>query len=43
MDAFEKPQLQHLRQACTPDQTGKVEFVDVNLCVITEDDFEFVT
>jgi len=32
-----------LRQACTAEKTGEVEFLDVNYCVTIEDDFGFVT
>jgi len=31
------------RQACTADQKGEVEFLDVNHCITTDDDFGFVT
>ena len=31
------------RQACTAEKTGEVEFLDVNHCAATEDDFGFVT
>ena len=31
------------RQACTAENTGEVEFLDVNHCVTIEDDFGFVT
>jgi len=27
------------RQACTADQNGEVEFLDVNHCITTDDDF----
>ena len=30
-------------QACTADQKGEVEFLDVNHCITTDDDFGFVT
>jgi len=32
-----------LRQACTANQKGDVEFLDVNHSIITGDDFGFVT
>jgi len=31
------------RQACTADQKGEVEFLDVNHCITADDDFGFVT
>jgi len=31
------------RQACTVEQTGEVQFLEVNHCLVTEDDFEFAT
>jgi len=31
------------RQACTADQKGEVEFLDVNHFITTDDDFGFVT
>ena len=31
------------RQACTTEQTDGVEFLDVNRCITTDDDFGFVT
>ena len=30
-------------QACTADRKGEVEFLDVNHCITTDDDFSFVT
>ena len=42
--AFENSGLElTLRQACTAEKTGEVEFLDVNHCVTIEDDFGFVT
>jgi len=42
--AFENCGLElTFRQACTAEKTGEVEFLDVNHCVTTEDDFDFVT
>jgi len=31
-----------IRQACTADQKGEVEFLDVNHCITTDGDFDFV-
>jgi len=31
------------RQACTADQMGEVEFLDVNHCTTTENDFGYAT
>jgi len=31
------------RQACTSDQKDEVEFLDVNHCITTDEDFSFVT
>ena len=42
--AFENRGLElTFRQACTAENTGEVEFLDVNHCVTTEVDFGFVT
>jgi len=30
-------------QVCTADQTSKVEFLNTNCCITTENDFAFVT
>ena len=38
--AFENSGMElTFRQACTPEKTGEVEFLDVNHCVTIEDDF----
>jgi len=31
------------QESCTDEQTGEVEFLDVNHCITTIDDFAFVT
>ena len=31
------------RQACTAEQTGEVEFLEVNYCITTEDNLRFIT